>query len=220
MNRSPQSLIRFTILASAAVLLSTLLAGCGAGQITQTSGKHTAVGGINADVGTIAIRDAQLMAPSGSTWATGSAVPLSLYLSNTGTTMDRLVSVTSPVAQSMMMMPKNAPLPSVQPAATARPTPASVPLTDWQPLTLPPDSVMMLAPVRDVAAPSAGVAAPSAKRPGYAMLMGITEPLRAGEQITVTLRFEQAGPITLELPVSVPETPRPRASSEAEHAEH
>ena len=213
MNRSPQSLIRFTILASAAVLLSTLLAGCGAGQITQTSGKHTAVGGINADVGTIAIRDAQLMAPSGSTWATGSAVPLSLYLSNTGTTMDRLVSVTSPVAQSMMMMPKNAPLPSVQ-------SPASVPLTGWQPLTLPPDSVMMLAPVRDVAAPSAGVAAPSAKRPGYAMLMGITEPLRAGEQITVTLRFEQAGPITLELPVSVPETPRPRASSEAEHAEH
>jgi len=36
----------------------------------------------------------------------------------------------------------------------------------------------------------------------------------------VTLRFATAGEITLEIPVAVPSTPRPRASSEAEHAEH
>ncbi len=63
-------------------------------------------------------------------------------------------------------------------------------------------------------------AAQTVERPGYIVLTGITEQLRAGDQIAVTLRFEDAGQVTLELPISVPSTSRPRAPSGAEHAEH
>ncbi len=249
MSRPARGLVRATILVSAAALLSTLLTGCGAGQNTQTSRKHTAVDGININVGDIAIRDARVMPPAQLAWEPGSAAPLSLYLSNLGTDMDRLASVSSTVARAAMMMPEGAPLPSAQPSATANahlssapadtatgsvatPTPSTQTpsavgnaAAGWQPLALSPGGVMMLSPGEGgtgrTAQPSAtDVKAQAVERPGYVVLIGITKRLRVGDQITVTLRFDKAGPVTLELSVSVPTAPRPRSSSEAEHAKH
>lgn len=44
------------------------------------------------------------------------------------------------------------------------------------------------------------------------VLVGLTEPLRSGDLVAVTLRFAQAGTVTLRLPVEPPRTPLPRTS--------
>ncbi|MGH3544805.1 MAG: hypothetical protein ACRDPW_02580 [Mycobacteriales bacterium] len=237
MSRLARRVVRVTVLASALALL----AGCGAGQITQTSGKQTSIGGINADVGEIAIRNAHVVAPPQEVWESGAAVPISLYLSNFGSAADRLMSVSSSAAQKMVMLPTDAPLPASQPSEGAVPgtvpnqpttptsslktpkpgvaaNPAVSPPTRWQPLAIPTDGMMMLS--ADGSEADSTPRSPAASRPGYVVLMGITQQLRSGDTVTVTLRFATAGEITLELPVSVPATPRPRAPSEAEHAEH
>jgi copper(I)-binding protein len=80
------------------------LAGCGAGQITQTSSQASGVGGASANVGQIAIREAAFaFAGDGKTAAIyqeGSEAPLSMTVVNFGGQVDKLTNVSSPVAES------------------------------------------------------------------------------------------------------------------------
>jgi periplasmic copper chaperone A len=77
------------------------LAGCSAGQITQTDSQVAAVDGTSGDVGdTIALRDAQIPYPpnhSGS-YPAGSTVQVLVTIVNQGNSADELISVTSPAA--------------------------------------------------------------------------------------------------------------------------
>ena len=80
------------------------LAGCGAGQITQTSSQASGVGGASANVGQIAIREAAFaFAGDGKTAAiyqAGSEAPLSMTVVNFGGQVDKLTNVSSPAAES------------------------------------------------------------------------------------------------------------------------
>jgi copper(I)-binding protein len=80
------------------------LAGCGAGQITQTSSQASGVGGASANVGQIAIREAAFaFAGDGKTAAIyqeGSDAPLSMTVVNFGGQVDKLTNVSSPAAES------------------------------------------------------------------------------------------------------------------------
>ena len=80
------------------------LAGCGAGQITQTSSQASGVGGASANVGQIAIREAAFaFAGDGKTAAIyqeGSDAPLSMTVVNFGGQVDKLTKVSSPTAES------------------------------------------------------------------------------------------------------------------------
>ena len=80
------------------------LAGCGAGQITQTSSQASGVGGASANVGQIAIREAAFtFAGDGKTAAIyqeGSDAPLSMTVVNFGGQGDKLTNVSSPAAES------------------------------------------------------------------------------------------------------------------------
>ena len=80
------------------------LAGCGAGQITQTSSQASGVGGASANVGQIAIREAAFaFAGDGKTAAIyqqGSEAPLSMTVVNFGGQVDKLTNVSSPAAES------------------------------------------------------------------------------------------------------------------------
>ncbi|MBY0338193.1 MAG: copper chaperone PCu(A)C, partial [Acetobacteraceae bacterium] len=60
--------------------------------------------------------------------------------------------------------------------------------------------VMRMRPVADIAVPASGSVA---LQPGglHLMLMGLTRALNEGESVPVTLRFERAGEITVELAV-------------------
>lgn len=85
-----------------------------------------------------------------------------------------------------------APLPT---ASSPVPRATVVPPGQSLPLTLPPVSLVTL----DTGQPQL-------------VLTGITESLSSGDNVRVTLRFRDAGEITLTLPVSPPASPGPRVS--------
>ncbi|MDI2030732.1 hypothetical protein QFW96_19010 [Saccharopolyspora sp. TS4A08] len=76
------------------------LAGCSAGQVTETDTQVAAVNGGSGDAQQVAVRNATLAFPTeGAFYRAGSSAPLELVLSNTGPN-DKLVQVTSPFAAS------------------------------------------------------------------------------------------------------------------------
>src|SRR5690242_6986427 len=126
------------------------LAGCGAGQITQTGSQQSGVGGASANVGQIAVREAAFpFTGDGKTAAiyrAGSEAPLTMTVVNFGGQVDKLTNVSSPVAESGQITgdgtiasgrvllvegtPAGAPAASAQATPGARPTPgASAPAT-------------------------------------------------------------------------------------------
>lgn len=84
--------------------VSLLVAGCGAGQITQTDTQVAAVNGGSADVGSISVRDAELAFPSNVEPAAhleGSDVDVIMSIVNSGEQTDTLQSVTSDAASNV-----------------------------------------------------------------------------------------------------------------------
>lgn len=199
------------------------LAGCGAGQITQTSSQVAAVGGANVTVGAIAIRDAEIEFPEGTSgnnsYPTGSSAPLRMVIVNSGTQADRLVSASSPVAQSVQVS-SGAEIVAGRslsiegkPAPVATPTPTGAPSTGTtasnspgasatpRPTTAPSGSAT------PTAAPTTSVAAGS-EREVHVVLTGLRQDVRAGLVYEVVLTFEKAGPIKVNVPVGNPGEPR------------
>jgi len=80
------------------------LAGCGAGQITQTSSQASGVGGASANVGQIAIREAAFAftgdGKSAAIYPAGGEAPLTMTVVNFGSQVDKLTNVSSPAAES------------------------------------------------------------------------------------------------------------------------
>jgi copper(I)-binding protein len=90
-----------TILPAVAVGLAALLAGCGAGQVTQTDSMEPAVNGNRGDVGEIALRDARIAHPESGGYTEGEQAALMLSIINSGGTDDELVAVSSPAAREV-----------------------------------------------------------------------------------------------------------------------
>ncbi|MEV4311041.1 hypothetical protein [Actinocrispum sp. NPDC049592] len=86
--------------APAAVGLALALAGCGAGQIAQTSGMEPAVNGGTGQAGTIAIRDVRLAYPQDGVYRSGADAVVEGVIVNTGQADDQLVGVTSPAGEA------------------------------------------------------------------------------------------------------------------------
>jgi hypothetical protein len=81
----------------AAVLLTTALAGCGAGQQSQTATQEPAVNGAAGGAGSIALRDVRIRADQdGDSVKNGQSVDLMFVAANrSGTVADRLLSIRS-----------------------------------------------------------------------------------------------------------------------------
>jgi hypothetical protein len=81
------------------------LAGCGAGQITQTSSQVSGVGGASANIGQIAIREATFaFTGNGKTaviYPQGGTAPLTMTVVNFGGQDDKLTGASSPAAASV-----------------------------------------------------------------------------------------------------------------------
>ena len=105
MSRTPRFRPTGALVATGAVLGALALAGCGAGQITQTSSQVPAVAGANAGVGAVVVRDAYIefseQAQGANIYPRGGAAPLKMSIVNTGIQPDRLVSASSPAAASV-----------------------------------------------------------------------------------------------------------------------
>lgn len=195
------------------------LAGCGAGQITQTSTQLAGVDGVAGTVGQIGVRDAAIVFDPSDTAAihrVGGEAPLQLSIVNFGSTADTLVSASSPVAasvtisgnptvsggRSLIVDGGGAGAPTATAAAAATPTGA-------------PASTSV---IRSGAAAAASVvppttaAIPTADAQGDTtasiVLTGLTQDIRAGLTYPVVFTFQRAGAVTVQMPVADPTTPR------------
>ncbi|GAA4853057.1 copper chaperone PCu(A)C [Saccharopolyspora rosea] len=156
------------------------LAGCSAGQVTQTDTQVAAVNGGNGVVKQIAIRDAQFTFPaSGSDYRAGSSAPLELVLSNQGQD-DKLVSVSSPYAAS----------------GTVGGT------TDLRQGTA-------LRAYGAQPQPDQAQQAATGERTVDITLNGLKQNITPGVTIPVTFTFQNAGPVTVQVPIGKDHRPRP-----------
>ena len=80
------------------------LAGCGAGQITQTGSQASGVGGASANIGQIAVREAAFAftgdGKTAAIYRAGGEAPLTMTVVNFGSQVDKLTNVSSPAAES------------------------------------------------------------------------------------------------------------------------
>jgi copper(I)-binding protein len=184
--------------------LAAVLAGCGAGQITQTDTQLAGINGVNGDAGPIALRDVQLAYPPNKqgVYEPGSNAMLILTVVNTGLTPDALVRVTSPAATSVLVngsatgtvfLPGNFAV-----AAGIDPDDATI--------TVPPS-----VSATTTTTPSASASATPAptQRQMTIELVGFRSvnggSLRAGMTIPITFFFARAGQVTIgQVPIGAP----------------
>lgn len=164
---------------------AVVLAGCSAGQITQTSSQLPAVNGDVAAAADLRVSNAAMSFPKDAKIAAypkGADVALVMSIANDGDKDDVLQSVSSPQASSVSITgDKN--------------VPAHSRLSVGQPFGSAPASVQ---------------AAEDEEETGSVkiVLKGIKAELRPGMTVEVTLKFRDAGPVVLRLPMEAPERPR------------
>lgn len=184
------------------------LAGCSAGQVTQTSRQATSVGGASATVGGIAVRDAQIEfgdgVEGGFVHRAGSSAALQMAIVNVGPDADRLISATSDLATSVQI--------SGDPVIPG----GQVLTVDGGPAPAAPESTSTASPSADgeeapattsvATIPTAGPA--GAEQTAQIVLVGLNSDVRAGLTYPVVLVFERAGSIQLDVPVGNATAPR------------
>lgn len=184
-----------------------VLAGCGAGQITQTDTQQPAVNGTYAQVKTLLLRNAAIQYPAqGAAYSAGQSAPISLTIANNGAQDDQLVSVTSSstngpakisgstavvAGHTLVIGPSDAVESTNEEAApaTAASGASSGPATSGAPSST-------AAGTSDTSASQVGK--------GNIVLQGLKQPLWPGMTINVTFTFRNAGSITVEMPVAAP----------------
>jgi periplasmic copper chaperone A len=191
--------------------VAAVLAGCGAGQITQTDTQLAGINGANGNAGPIALRDVQLAYPPNKqgVYAPGSNAMLIVTVVNTGLTPDTLVGVTSPAVTSVLvngsdsglvLLPGNFAV-----AAGSDPDDATV--------TVPPSvsssSPSVSATPTTTTTPSASATPTVAQRRVTIELVGFRTvnggSLRAGMTIPITFVFAHAGQVTIgQVPIGAP----------------
>jgi len=203
-----------------------VLAGCGAGQITQTDSQQPAVNGTHAQVKTIDLRNAAVQYPtSGPGYAAGATPALTLTIVNRGAQDDSLVSVTTEgggqatiegsktvvAMHSLVIGPDDAVESTNEVQSTGAPTSSSsAPTSSGTPTgsSSASNSPGNLTATATSEVPSSGPAAtPTApEKVGQATvtLPALKQPLWPGQVIKVTFVFQNAGPVTVELPVAAP----------------
>lgn len=201
-----------------------VLAGCGAGQITQTDTQQPAVNGTYAQVKTIVLRNVAVQYPAqGPGYAAGSPAPLTLTVINQGQKDDKLVSVTSEgssgpaqisgdtaivAGHSLVIGPADAVeqgAPAQSESANSTPASEANQPAGGAPGSAPNSSANS-APNSASNTPQAGENGGAASQlgTGKVVLQGLKQPLWPGATIKVTFTFQNAGPIVVELPVAAP----------------
>jgi copper(I)-binding protein len=204
------------------------LAGCGAGQITQTSTQQAAVNGTHAQVKNIDLRNAAVQYPtSGPGYAAGATPALTLTIVNRGAQDDSLVSVTTEdgtqatiegsktvvAAHTLVIGPDDAvestneaqPTSSGAPSSSpAAPTSSGTPTGSSSASNSPGNLTATATSEVPSSGPAATPTAPEKVGQAKVTLPPLKQPLWPGQVIKVTFVFQNAGPVTVELPVAAP----------------
>jgi copper(I)-binding protein len=183
------------------------LAGCSAGQVTQTDTQVAAVNGASGTVRDVGVRDAQFTFPTVAPfYPAGSSAPLQTVLVNDSGQADRLLQVTSPYAASVQVSGS-----TDLPSRTALRAYGTLPSNSRQP-SQPAGSP---APASGSAEPSAA-GSPSGQREIKITLNGLTQKIGPGVTVPVTFVFEKAGAVTVQVPIGADPKPRPEHGSPGE----
>lgn len=213
------------ILPAVAVALVALgVTACSSGQVTQTDSMEPAVNGNMADVGEVALRNVVIAYPESGSYASGDDAPLRLAIINNGGSDDELTSVSSPAAGSVEIvggaaLPARSALEVVVPAdssatSSAEPTesatPTSTPSDSAEPST-PGDSETSSSPTSttsETPEPTASATAPDVVGAISIVLRDLTADLVMGKNVPITFVFENAGQVTVNVPIDTPEHAR------------
>lgn len=170
--------------------LTAALSGCGAGQEAQTANQVTASGGAAGQVGSIQVRDAHIAwvgpVPGDTVYEPGDDAALQVTIVNDATTtVDDALAADTLVAVS-------------SPIAGSGRIVGDARIPNGQVLTAGYDQ------------PIASITVPGARAVDI-ILVGLSEPVRAGLTYPVVFTFARAGELRLQVPVENPEVLPPRA---------
>lgn len=221
-HRDPRARARYTLGGVLVIGFAGLigLSACSSGQITQTSQKVSAIAGVNQNIGEIAVRDARISPAPDVNWPKGSDIAVSLTLVNGGKQGDKLIKASStqgdevklakgklPLTELPSASPTPTPTPTATPTASPSPSPTQSPGTSEEVVEEPKEFATVDVPL----APHANITLTGiGEQPQYLVIVNAKKAVKPGELVSITLTFEQAGEITLELPVGPPSKPRDR----------
>ena len=161
------------------LLAGLATAACGTGQVSQTAEQVTPWAG---EVGEIAVLDVAFPfrppVAGDEAYRVGDTAPLSVTIVNHGDAADRLVRVSSPIANAGVVVADGLVIPAGQ--------------------TLTAGQEGQVARIDVSYENDAGLVA----------LAGLSEPIRSGLTYPVVFGFERAGDVLVEVPVDLPDLPR------------
>lgn len=213
--------LRRIVIGVVALAAALTTAACTQGKLAQTAREVPAIDGVNGAVGSIDLRYVAIAAPtSGPSYPAGSGAQLSLVLVNTSTADDNLISISSPAAASVTLYGSGADASSALSATPSDTTGASVSSSSEAPSSpagsSPAGSGAATSPAASSSAPGVSAAPlPLAIPAGSRVSIGITgtdksfvvtglfKPLFPGTQIPITFVFQNAGSVTLVVPVQL-----------------
>ena len=198
--------------------VAPLVSACAAGQHPQSALPTQLAEGVNASARLVDVRNTFVLGPqSGQKLAAGASAPLYAWFVNRAASPDRLVAVEAPgVAQSVEIAGGALDLPPSKLINTVEP-PAAAPTAPAAPTATPtPKTSRPAKPGRTPAKPRTPGATGSTGTPGAPatgtpaappatssklILKGLTKAYSGGETVRLTLRFQRAGAVTLNVPV-------------------
>ena len=159
--------------------VALLTSACAAGQKAQTADVNESIDGTSVHVGSITIVGLAIQSPKAAYYPTGSDVPVRIVIVNSGTTSDKLTSITSPSIAGWTTTGGAAT--STSSAATA----ASVTIAGGS---------------------RASFGVPDSKR--ALQLTQIKSDLHPGTVVPLTFTFANAGSVTVRVPVQLSSSPQ------------
>ena len=215
--------LRPVMLAAGLMLMGT---GCGAGQLAQSAHAVPAIDGASGQVGSIALRNIGIAYPDGGRYDQGSSAPLEFAIVNGGTAADALIEIRTEAADRVVLNASGNAAGSSSasgPADTAGPSGSATPTGSTRPggmanphssgasassspgETASPSAAESATANSPIAVPAGGYVAISASGPS-ATLEQLTASLTATQPVAVTFVFQQAGSVTVTIPVRAAST--------------
>ena len=198
--RRTSRVVTYALVAGACAALA--LAGCSAGQLTQTASQVAAVPGANVTVGSIALRDLKIQYNGPEGYRPGDDAPLAVRIFNDGTEPVTLTGVTADKAEAVTLVggpgvPARAPRPLRAPRARPPAQPRRIPEPRGQPgdlakpgripqprsaaVALTKPGATHLVPVVDPDPAAVATSCWSPDQGSYLQLTGLKEPVTPGD---------------------------------------
>jgi len=178
-----------------------MLSACGAGQISQTATQVAAINGMNTDAGNLSLRNVRILYPNSEEYRIepGGTAQLGFTIVNEDPYVaDRLTGISTDFAASVTGARLEIPAQSSVVAGVDEATTALIEDAEEEPSSDSTEETPTPVP--------ASVA-------NNVELVNLSEGVRPGLTIPVTFTFEEAGDVTIQVPVDAgPELPRSEAS--------